>query len=193
MSIIKEIEDFVRKNLESGKSEEVIKTDLASVGWNEIDITDTITAVKKSDPKTEGEKSLNYEIRTPVNQPRFSHLKETIEQYESPKDKRPKKLGANLPKKSYLPLILIPIVVTMGVGARIYLKNTYPEAFGPKTAPPNLDQEILNNLNATTTNSNSSSDPNSSTTQTNPGKKPPPIPEPKSTSTPNAPGRGGID
>ncbi|MEK9173182.1 MAG: hypothetical protein AAB594_01235 [Patescibacteria group bacterium] len=199
MPVIKEIEDFVRKNLQSGRSEEIIKTDLTSVGWKEIDISDTLAAVKTATPKEESKKNLDYDVKTSASQLRFSHLKETIEQYESPKDMRPKKIQANLSKKSYLPLILIPIIVAISVGVRIYLKNAYPEIFIPKTAPPLLDQEILKNLNATSTNPDSSSlisPPNSSTTQSQPAQKPPTVPkptptQPSATSTPSTPQGGG--
>ncbi|TSC82685.1 MAG: hypothetical protein G01um101420_208 [Parcubacteria group bacterium Gr01-1014_20] len=201
MPVIKEIEDFIRKNLQNGKSEEIIKTDLASVGWKEVDISDTLTAVKTATPKEESKKTPDYDVKTPVSQLRFAHLKETIEQYEPLKKEGPKKLPVNLPKKSYLPLILIPTIVAISVGARIYLKNAYPETFTPKTPPPNLDQEILKNLSVTTTSPSSSTptaEPNPSATQVVPVQKPPSPPKPTSTqpsptSTPSAPHGGGTN
>ena len=75
MPVIKEIEDFVRKNLQSGRSEEIIKTDLTSVGWKEIDISDTLAAVKTATPKEESKKNLDYDVKTSASQLRFSHLK----------------------------------------------------------------------------------------------------------------------
>lgn len=196
MPSIKEIEDFVKKGLDNGKPEEAIKSDLLSVGWKETDIADTIAAIKNSTPKSEGEKIAQRETNTPVNQLRFAHLKETISQYQ-PQKKAPAITEKISPKsRGFLSLILIPIVIALGVGARAYLKNNYPEMFEAKNSNLDIDQKILDQLETQTPTStvsstlNTISKPSSSTNLVpSPSQKPTSsTPNPRPTSTPQGGG-----
>lgn len=182
MPSIKEIEDFVKKGLDNGKPEETIKSDLLSVGWKETDIEDTITAIKQSTPESRSENLAQSEANTPVNQLRFAHLKETISQYQ-PQKVTPIIQKISPKSRGIFSLILIPIVIALGVGARMYLKKTYPEMFEGTNNALDIDQQILNQIGASATSSPTSTPVNNSSpiagnkTPT-PAQQPNPFPAP---------------
>ena len=111
---IGEIVSYIKENLKSGRSEDLIKKELSSVGWPKLEIENALIAAKTELSKTP-ETETNPLAR---NQSKSKFLKETIEQFQGSSD-RPK----TKPKFSALgliPLIAIPVVIALGLWWRAY-------------------------------------------------------------------------
>lgn len=118
---IDEIISYIQKNLLAGKSEDLIKKELQSVGWPEKDINEALIKAKATKPKSP---SLNIEITTPKHD-RPNYLRENFKEFSNFS-----KIAETAKKKklSIVPIIIIPAIIVIGILLRNwYLENNPPE------------------------------------------------------------------